>query len=101
MIPPTTVVADPNPADRVDRGFAAAWTFWALWFAVVEGLAIRGDARSPDRVKRTLTSFTRWLAATDSVTGIPLRARYGKLRRLALIFLLAWLGRHFARNGEV
>jgi hypothetical protein len=90
----------PNAADR-GSVYTWAWLAWIAVFFVVEFKALHDDSASPDRVKRTLSSSIRWWAATDSVTGIPVDARYGKLRRLALICALAWFGKHIERNGVV
>lgn len=90
----------PDPRDRAS-GYTWAWVAWIAAFAVLEGKALRDDARSPDRVKRTLSSNLRWWFATDSVTGVPVDAPHGKLRRLALITGLAWFSKHIERNGVV
>ena len=94
---------DPDPGDRVSPVFAALWTQWALEFFIIEGTALALDAKHRDRVKRTLSSFLRWLAATDSVTGVPLNVPHGKLRRLALNVALGpgWLPSHLGREGTV
>lgn len=97
---PLSIVAEPNPDDRLS-GYALAWLGFVAYFVVVETIAIRADARHHDRVKRTLSANIRYVFATDSVTGIAVAAPHGKLRRLALITAEGWLGHHFARNGEV
>lgn len=96
--PPTELPA--NPADR-GSGYTWAWLAWIAVFFVVEFRALHDDQRSPDRVKRTLSSNLRWWFATDSVTGIPTDAKYGKLRRLVLVCAMAWFGKHIERNGAV
>jgi hypothetical protein len=92
----------PDPQDRLS-GFTIAWAGFALYFAVVEGVALWQDAKHDDRTKRTLSSNLRWLAATDSVTGVPLAVPHGKLRRLALSIALGpgWLPTHLGREGVV
>jgi hypothetical protein len=108
MLPPiglrTTVPQ--NPSDRY-TGFSWYWLCWfVLGFGIPEYLAIRTENRNArngtrDRAKRTLSANSRAVAATDSVTGIPLDVPYGKLRRLGLAALLLWLTRHLAREGEM
>lgn len=94
------VLAQPNPRDRLS-GYAVGWGAWVGAFAVLEAYALHQDAKHPDRVKRTLSSNIRYVFATDSVTGIPLDVKFGKLRRLALITGLAWLSEHLRRTKYV
>lgn len=98
--PPPPVAIPPNPADR-GSPYTWAWLAWIAAFAVLEAKAIHDDVSSPDRVKRTLSSNLRWWFATDSITGIPVNVKFGKLRRLALICGMAWFAKHVERNGAV
>ena len=99
VVGPRTTV-DPNPADRYSV-YTPLWLAWIAAFAVIEGKALYDEARANDRVKRTLSAHMRAWAATDSVTGIPLNVRHGKVRRLALSSALNWFSRHIAREGEM
>lgn len=90
----------PNPADRYSI-FTKIWLAWAAMFVVVESVAVWQDRKYRDRVKRTLTSNGRAVFATDSITGIPLDAPYGRLRRTALLFLTTWLGEHLKQQKRV
>ena len=90
----------PNPADRYSI-FTKLWLCWAAMFVVVESVAVWQDKMHRDRVKRTLSSNARRLFATDSITGIPLDAPYGRLRRIALLFLITWLGEHLKQQKRV
>lgn len=100
LIVPST---SPVPHDSRDKGskFTILWLTWIAAFFAIEFTAIHEDAKHHDKVKRTLTSNLRWWAATDSVMGIATDAKYGKLRRLALICGLAWFTAHIERNGVV
>lgn len=100
MITTSSVTIQPDPRDQGSR-YTGLWLLWIAAFFVIEFRALHDDARSPDKVKRTLSSNIRWWAATDSVTGIALDARYGKLRRLVLICALAWFAAHIEKNGVV
>jgi hypothetical protein len=101
VLPDTAnVLAPKNPADRLSR-FTIGWLVWVAVFAVLEGVAIRQDHLHQDRTKRTLSSNMRALFATDSVTGVPLNVRYGKLRRFALITALGWFSSHIQRTKFV
>lgn len=102
LLPDSPIVAPipPNPADRYSV-FTKLWLTWAALFVAVESVAVYLDRKNHDRVKRTLSSNVRTAFATDSITGIPLAAPYGKLRRLALLFLLAWLAEHLKQQGRV
>lgn len=91
----------PSPLDRLDWRWATVWILWGLFFVVAETLALRADAASPDRVKRTLSSNTRYATAWDTLTGMPLEVRFGKLRRLAFVLLVAWFPIHITRPGSV
>lgn len=93
-------LAPANPRDRA-TGYTAAWLLWIAAFAVLEARALHDDQASPDRAKRTLSSNLRWWFATDSVTGVPVDAPHGKLRRLALICGMAWFAKHIQQNGVV
>ena len=102
IMPDSAIAAPiaPNPADRYS-GFTKTWLAWVAAFAIVEALAVWQDRKTHDRVKRTLSSNVRTWFATDSITGIPLNAPYGKLRRIALLFLMTWLVEHFKQQGRV
>lgn len=102
LMPDGPIVAPipPNPADQYSI-FTKLWLTWVAAFVVVESVAVWQDKVHDDRVKRTLSSNARTWFATDSITGIPLDAPYGKLRRLALLFLLAWLAEHLKQQGRV
>jgi len=102
LLPSSPVAAPmaPNPADRYSV-FTKLWLGWVAAFAVIESLAMWQDRKHRDRVKRTLSSNMRRWFATDSITGIPLNAPYGKLRRIALLFLMSWLSEHFRQQGRV
>lgn len=93
---------DPDPHDKL-TGYAIAWAVWAAAFFVIEGIAIHQDAKHRDRVKRTLSANLRYVFATDSVTGVPLDVRYGKLRRFTMGVLIGppWLPGHLGREGAV
>jgi hypothetical protein len=100
---PDTPISEPvapNPADRYSI-FTKLWLSWVAAFIVIESIAVWKDRRSPDRVKRTFSSNARTWFATDSVTGIPLEAPYGRLRRIALLFLTTWLGEHLKQQKRV
>jgi hypothetical protein len=94
---------EPIPQDPRDEysGFTKLWLGWIAAFVVIEGVAVWQDRKHPDRVKRTLSSNARTWFATDSVTGIPLEAKYGKPRRIALLFLTTWLGEHLKQQKRV
>ena len=99
---------DPNPEDRIHRGYATAYTIGGLIIAVAEFVALRReklnhDNGTPDRVKRTLTACIRWVFATDSVTGVPLQVKLGRTRRFLLSCLIGpgWLSGHFKRTEEM
>lgn len=94
------MTVDPNPDDRASI-YSALWAAWAVAFFVIEFKAIYDDSRNQDRVKRTLTSNIRYVFATDSVTGIPLNVKHGKLRRFTLITILGWFEKHFERQDFV
>jgi hypothetical protein len=102
LLPDAPIVAPipPNPADRYSV-FTKLWLSWVAAFVVIESVAVWQDRRNPDRVKRTLSSNARTVFATDSITGIPLDAPYGRLRRLALLFLTTWLGEHLKQQKRV
>jgi hypothetical protein len=94
---------EPIPQDPRDEysGFTWLWAGWVVAFAVIESVAVWQDKRHPDRVKRTLSSNARTVFATDSITGIPLDAPYGRLRRTALLFLMSWLSEHLRQQKRV
>ena len=100
--PDSPIVAPipPNPADRYSV-FTKLWLGWAALFVAVESVAVYQDRKNHDRVKRTLSSNTRTWFATDSITGIPLDAPYGRLRRIALLFGTTWLGEHLKQQKRV
>ena len=102
LLPDSPIAAPipPNPRDRYSA-FTKIWLGWIAVFAVVEAAAVWQDKHSPDRVKRTLSSNIRRWFATDSITGIPLNVKHGKLRRIALLFLMTWLAEHFKQQGRV
>ena len=87
-----------SPRDRYSP-FTWAWIIIAAVSCAVEGVAFYQDAQTADRVKRTLSSNARALFAWDSITGQPLDVPWGRLRRTALICLLAWLTEHLKRSG--
>lgn len=76
-----------------------AWLVWMLFFLIVEGDAVIKNIQGgrDDWQHRTLTENVRWLAATDRDGLI---VKFGKFRRLALIFLMSWLVFHFFTDGE-
>jgi hypothetical protein len=90
----------PDPQDRLS-GWAVGWLAWVTAFAVLEAAAIHQDAKHDDRVKRTLSANLRYVFATDSVTGVPLAVKHGKMRRFALTTGLNWFQHHLGRNGEM
>ena len=90
----------PDPDDRLS-GFTVAWAAWVVAFALIEGYALHQDAKHRDRVKRTLSSNIRYLAATDSVTGVALAVPAGRLRRFALSTGINWFSHHIGREGEM
>jgi len=102
LLPDAPIVAPipPNPNDRYSI-FTKLWLCWAAMFVVVESVAVWQDKMHRDRVKRTLSSNARRLFATDSITGIPLAAPYGRLRRTALLLLLSWLSEHLKQQRRV
>ena len=67
---------------------------------MVEAVALREDAKTRDRVKRTLSSNTRTLFGWDSVSGRPLTVAGGRIRRLAFICLAAWFPEHVRQLGR-
>ena len=92
----------PHPDDKLS-GYAIGWLGFVLYFVILEGIALHQDVKHPDRVKRTLSANLRYVFATDSVTGVPLAVRYGRLRRFALGVALGpgWLPHHLGREGAV
>ena len=96
------VTVEQNPADR-GSWFTPAWVAWIVLFAILEGKALWDEAHAKpgNRVKRTLSAHMRYWAAYDSPTGIPLDARWGKTRRLALSSALNWFSNHIDREGEM
>ena len=97
---PVTEPVAPNPNDRYST-FTKLWVCWVAAFAIVEAAAVYQDKRSPDRVKRTLSSNLRTWFATDSITGVPVNVPYGKLRRIAFVCASAWLIEHLKQQGRV
>jgi hypothetical protein len=102
LLPSSPIAAPipPNPGDRYSV-FTKLWLGWVAAFAVIESIAVWQDRAHHDRVKRTLSSNVRRWFATDSITGIPLDAPYGRLRRIALLFLITWLGEHLKQQKRV
>jgi hypothetical protein len=101
ILPDTAnLLAQPNPRDRLS-GYAIGWGVWFAGFAVLEAVALHQDRKHHDRIKRTLSSNLRYIFATDSITGIPVDVKHGKLRRLALITFLAWFSEHLRRTKFV
>ena len=100
---PNSLIAAPMTPDPRDQYsiFTKIWLSWVAVFAVVEACAVWQDRKHHDRVKRTLSSNVRRWFATDSITGIPLNVKHGKLRRIALLFLMTWLSEHFKQQGRV
>lgn len=101
---PRTLISK-NPRDQWST-YTVLWAGWIAAFALIETAALVTESRlqqagTPDRVKRTLSSHWRTWFATDSVTGIPLDVRYGKLRRLVGGTALFWFDRHSKREGEM
>ncbi len=99
----TPVTVPPQPPDSRDRlsGYAFGWLGFVAYFAVLEAIALRQDAKHRDRVKRTLSANLRFVFATDSVTGVPLRVPLGKLRRLAFTTATGWLESHIEHPGSM
>lgn len=101
---PITIGPDHNhptpPGAKRFGWYSVAWAVWAAGFAVVEGLAIhkniKGSGRN-DYQHRTLTENVRWLAATDRDGS---KAKFRKLRRVALISTVSWGVAHFLTDGE-
>lgn len=100
---PSSPIAAPIPPNSADRysGFTRLWLAWAVAFVVIESVAVWQDRKHHDRVKRTLSSNARTLFATDSITGIPLDAPYGRLRRTALLFGSVWVAEHLRQQKRV
>jgi hypothetical protein len=97
---PTVGPIEPNPRDRYSP-FTWAWLGLLGAGAVLEAVAMWQDRKHHDRVKRTLSSNARTWFATDSITGIPLSAPYGKTRRTILLFITAWLPEHLKQQRRV
>lgn len=102
LIPPQAAASPPIPKSRFDRygAFTVFWTGWILSGAAVEALALYRDKQEQDRVKRTLSSNTRTAFGWDSITGRPLDVRFGKVRRVAFICLVAWFPAHVQQLGR-
>lgn len=79
--------------------YSYAWAVWGLGFAIVEGLALHKNKRGglADYQHRTLTENVRWLAATDRDGK---KAKFNKLRRIALLSTVAWGVAHFLTDGD-
>lgn len=99
----TAPIAQPKPKNPEDRlsGYAIGWLGFVTYFAALEAIAIHQDAKHDDRVKRTLSSNLRYVFATDSIDGRPLRVPFGKLRRLAFQSASNWLETHIQQPGSM
>jgi len=101
-LPPKISPTMPSPFDRFDWRWA---TYWAIWFfvgfGVPEWIALHQDEKYQDRVKRTLSSVTRFATAWDTITGLPLDVPWGRVRRLLFVILVAWFPFHIIRPGTV
>src|SRR5215216_939308 len=106
VVPEAMAAGDPVPPDPRDKlgALAKFWMAWLAAFCIAEGIALyiekkRRDAGNKDRVKRTLSAFTRWLGGWNSTTGQPVDVPYGRLRRAAFIMFCAWFVEHIKRTG--
>jgi hypothetical protein len=102
------IVYEPNPADELHptfvKLFAAGWAFiGAVEFAALYIEAKNRKNGASDRRKRTLTAIIRFLAGTDSVTGVPVDVPYGRMRRFALSTLIGpgWFPGHFGQEQRM
>lgn len=102
------IVYEPNPADQLHKTFVVLFAVTCGAVAAVEIAALVIEARdrrngTSDRKKRTLTAIIRYLAGTDSVTGVPVAVPYGRSRRFALSTLIGpgWFPGHFGQEGRM
>lgn len=88
-------VAPPSPRDRYTAG-TKVWVGILTAAGVTEAFGLWIDRAHPgNRGKWTLTSNVLTWFGWDSVTGQPVAVRFGKIRRSALVMILAWLTAHW------
>lgn len=77
-------------------GYSVYWVFWlVVGFGVPEFMALRTKTDC-DRTPRSLSRNSWvWFAVTGKGKGAPL----WRLRRLALLVLMAWLSTHMLTGG--
>lgn len=70
-----------------------AWAGWALYFAVVEGMAL-ANSRAGDTLSEHVWAFigSSWLAGRQP-------SGWTRLRRFLTLAFLAWLVAHFLTGG--
>jgi len=73
------------------NGYTVAWIAWLTAFGALE-LAALLDKRPEDTLSETVW---RWFAVTDP------HAKFGPVRRAALLMFLAWLSAHLISGGKV
>jgi hypothetical protein len=106
----TAALPDPNvvpapravPPDAPRWGWwTVGWIGWAIAFAALEGSAIwvnRHRQGYGDFRHRTL-SENLWAVFAFHPDDAK-RARYGRLRRLGFVTLMAWFDRHIRTDGR-
>jgi hypothetical protein len=77
-------------------GFTWAWVGWAVYFAVVEGLALTNSRRGG-----TLSEHIWAFVGSRYVANKPAAKVTGwvRLRRFLTLAFLAWLSAHFLTGG--
>lgn len=70
-----------------------AWAGWALWFAVVEGMALV-NSRTGDTLSEHVWAFI----GSRELTGKQ-PTGWTRLRRFLTLAFLAWLVAHFLTGG--
>ncbi len=71
-------------------GYTIAWIGWIIMFLAIEGIALVDKDHG-----NTLSEHVwKWFAVKDKPTG-------WQIRRIGLLFFLAWLVVHFLTGGWV